>query len=222
MLAGDPAKQFEWHENYRDMMKNMYRTTYTDMAHGRETYCKSDFPSGYGGHIPCIRHDVLFKNTSFERNRVLNRSDPSRDAFPSFVDQISGLPTVTKHPCGAKKNPTKGVVPHDGTTTMLRPPWGIMSSKRDPLNYRATPATMMRSHSSPLLTAGSHVASPTHQNHRSEEGGQLQSFLESTASFPSANSSPKGERLRRTVDFANELANSRMPDESGMLRAELP
>eukprot|EP00439_Symbiodinium_sp_Y106_P082679 s27_g22.t1 len=73
----------------------------------------------------------------------------------------------TKHPCGARKNPTKGVVPHDGTTTMLKPPWGVLTGKRDPLNYRAVPPTMKRAFSTPSIarsndaarTAGSLMAS---------------------------------------------------------------
>merc|ERR1719215_1424403 len=89
----DPSKQFEWHEAYRDMVKNMYRTTYTDASHFRETNVKSDYPVGYGGHIPNVRHDVLHRNTQFDRNRHMQRLDPSRDAHPSFVDQLSGIPT---------------------------------------------------------------------------------------------------------------------------------
>ncbi|CAK9052849.1 unnamed protein product [Durusdinium trenchii] len=42
--------------------------------------------------------------------------------MPSFKSNLDGVPWYTKHPCGARKNPTKGVVPHNGTTTMLKPP----------------------------------------------------------------------------------------------------
>mmetsp|Transcript_56613 Transcript_56613/g.132914 ORF Transcript_56613/g.132914 Transcript_56613/m.132914 type:complete len:197 (+) Transcript_56613:88-678(+) len=167
LVAGDPAKQWEWHESYRDLFKNMYRTTYSDMSHGRETYVRSDYPAGYGGHIPSIRFDILHRNTAFDRNQALIRSDPSRDAMPSFKANLDGVPNYTKHPCGARKNPTKGVVPHDGTTTMLKPPWGVLTGKRDPLNYRAVPPTMKRAFSTPSIarsndaarTAGSLMAS---------------------------------------------------------------
>eukprot|EP00933_Yihiella_yeosuensis_P053272 TRINITY_DN51478_c0_g1_i1.p1 TRINITY_DN51478_c0_g1~~TRINITY_DN51478_c0_g1_i1.p1 ORF type:complete len:234 (+),score=28.82 TRINITY_DN51478_c0_g1_i1:182-883(+) len=228
MLMGDPAKQWEWHETYRDMMKNHYRTTYSDMAHGRETYCKSDFPSGYGGHIPAIRHDQLFRNTAFDRNRTLMRSDPSRDAFPSFIDQIAGLPTITKQPCGARKNPTKGVVPHDGTTTMLKPPWGIMTGRREALNYRSVPATMLRSSSLPSLTrdgGSTNVNAPAMGNSRSQAGGGAKSFLdESTMSEVGVSEivSPDAARMKRSVQIANETAQySRMPNESEILAENL-
>ncbi|CAJ1372431.1 unnamed protein product [Effrenium voratum] len=36
LVAGEPEKQFEWHETYRDFAKNMYRTSYSDMSRHRE------------------------------------------------------------------------------------------------------------------------------------------------------------------------------------------
>mmetsp|Transcript_22836 Transcript_22836/g.44389 ORF Transcript_22836/g.44389 Transcript_22836/m.44389 type:complete len:226 (-) Transcript_22836:94-771(-) len=151
-IAGLPATQWEWHEAHRDLAKNMYRTSYSDMSHGREAHVRSDYPSGYGGHIPSLRHDVLHRNTSFDRSATLRRNDPSRDSHPSFLDQISGIPTVTKFPSGARKNPTSGVVQHDGTTTTLKPPWGVLTHKtRQPLNYRFPPPNMRRTASSPAL-----------------------------------------------------------------------
>lgn len=155
MIAGDPALQWEWHEAFRDQVKNMYRTSYSDMSHNREVYVKSDFPSGYGGHVPSVRHDVLHRNTAFDRKMALSRTDPSRDALPSFNDQIAGLPTSTKYPCGAKNNPTKGVVRHDGTTTMLKPPWGVMTGVREGLNQRNQPPTMRMQRTGSLPTLGS-------------------------------------------------------------------
>eukprot|EP00440_Ansanella_granifera_P046731 gb/GFBE01050607.1/.p1 GENE.gb/GFBE01050607.1/~~gb/GFBE01050607.1/.p1 ORF type:complete len:234 (+),score=41.39 gb/GFBE01050607.1/:1-702(+) len=228
LIAGDPAKQWEWHESYRDQFKNMYRTTYSDMSHGRETYVKSDFPAGYGGHIPSIRFDVLHRNTSFDRNQALSRTDPSRDAFPSFKANLEGLPNYTKNPCGAKKNPTKGVVPHDGTTTMLKPPWGVMSSKRMPLNFRAVPPTMSRSSSSPLLGgsrvnaaargAGSIMAGGETAQNYEPSYMQQDSMMESTQDV----TSPSNDRLKRTVHMANEHAMAaRMPHESEILAEQL-
>merc|ERR1740139_4306 len=105
MTDKDPARQFEWHESYRDMMKNMYRSTYTDSSHFREVHTKSDYPAGYGGHIPSMRHDVLHRNTEFDRKRECMRQDPSRDAHPTFIDQLSGVPTYTKSPAGAHTHP---------------------------------------------------------------------------------------------------------------------
>eukprot|EP00931_Biecheleriopsis_adriatica_P080169 TRINITY_DN53518_c0_g1_i1.p1 TRINITY_DN53518_c0_g1~~TRINITY_DN53518_c0_g1_i1.p1 ORF type:complete len:240 (-),score=42.80 TRINITY_DN53518_c0_g1_i1:125-754(-) len=204
LVAGDPSKQWEWHEAYRDQIKNMYRTTYSDMAHGRETYVKSDFPAGYGGHVISLRHDLLHRNTSLDRKIALMRTDPSRDAFPTFKPNLDGVPGSTKHPSGARKNPTKGVVPHDGTTTMLKPPWGIMTSKRDPLNYRAAPPTMKTSQSSPLLGAGAMMAS-----------GQL-----TEPSFQQ--SSPSAGSLKQSVQMANDYArDGTMPHESDILGDQL-
>ncbi|CAE8608229.1 unnamed protein product [Polarella glacialis] len=203
MIAGDPAKQWEWHEAHRDMLKNMYRTSYSDMSHGREVTVKSDFPSGYAGHVRCVGHDILHRNTQYDRVALLSRSDPSRDAFPSFMDQIAGIPTITKFPSGAKKTPSYGVVPHNGTTTMLKPPWGIMTSKRDPLNYRASPPTMKRVQSTPSM--------------RGPLGGAGSLMSGEASPF-----SPSSERLRKTVQMANDQALSgEMLNESDILGDEL-
>jgi hypothetical protein len=151
MIDKDPALQWKWHEAYRDLNKNMYRTSYTDASHFRETYVKSDFPAGYGGHIPSIRHDILFRNTEFDRKWALMRQDPSRDSKVSFHDQISGVPSYTKYPCGAKKNPSKGVCLHDGTTRPLAP-WGItVNPYREGLSQRTIPSTIQRARSTPGL-----------------------------------------------------------------------
>lgn len=209
MIAGDPAAQWEWHETFRDQSKNMYRTSYSDMAHFREVHVKSDFPSGYGGHVRSIRHDVLHRNTAFDRKMVLQRTDPSRDAFPSFIDQLAGLPTSTKYPCGARNNPTKGVVKHDGTTTMLKPPWGVMTGVRDPLNMRTAPPTMRRNTSLPAL------GSSMRANDAAMNAGSL---LARNISTPTQEKAPApvpvksvgpmspNERLRQTVHTANEDA----------------
>lgn len=155
MLAGDPARQWEWHESFRDLAKNQYRTSYNDMAHFREVHVRSEYPSGYAGHVPSLRHDVLFRNTAFDRTLHLRRADPSRDAHSSFDMQIGGLPTSTAFPQGAKKNPTLGVVPHDGTTTAPKTPWGLLKGSSSPLNHRSTPGTMRRNCSAPsLVSAG--------------------------------------------------------------------
>jgi len=143
-LAGDPEDQASWHASFRDASNNMYRTSYTDMSHGREVCVRSDYPSGYGGHVPSVRHDVLFRNTGFDMETAGRRTDQKRDAFPGFRDQILGIPTTTSCPRGAKKTPTHGIIPHNGTTTMLKPPWGVLTSKSDPLNHRTTPRTTPR------------------------------------------------------------------------------
>mmetsp|Transcript_72377 Transcript_72377/g.183119 ORF Transcript_72377/g.183119 Transcript_72377/m.183119 type:complete len:203 (+) Transcript_72377:99-707(+) len=200
MLAGSPDTQWEWHEAHRDQVKNMYRTSYTDMAHSRETYVKSDFPAGYGGHVASVRHEVLHRNTGFDRQQALMRTDPSRDAFPSFNVEISGLPTSTAFPCGAKKNPTYQVVPHSGSTTNPRAPWGLLSGGVEGLNQRFVPATVKHNASAPsLVYAGSQMASPARETQSSPDN-----------------------RLNQTVSRANaEAARGHMPTEAEMLVGEM-
>jgi len=221
LIAGDFSKQWEWHEAYRDMTKNMYRTSYMDMSHGKEVHVKSDYPSGYGGHVPSIRHDVLFRNTSFDRQAAVRRSDPSRDAHPSFIDHISGIPTVTRFPQGAKKTPSFGVVPHDGTTSMLKPPWGIQTSKRDPLNYRCPPPTMVRVGSGSALgrsnEAAKNAGSVLAGYDAGSDGGAM--MYANNSGMSDGRASPN---FKRTVTYANQEAQkARMPSESEILRAQM-
>uniref|UniRef100_A0A7S2B625 Uncharacterized protein n=1 Tax=Alexandrium andersonii TaxID=327968 RepID=A0A7S2B625_9DINO len=215
LIAGDPAKQWEWHEAHRDLAKNMYRTSYNDMAHGREVCMKSDYPAGYGGHIPSMRHDVLFRNTAFERNIVLRRSDPSRDSFPSFHDQISGIPTITSFPRGAKNNPTYKVVPHDGTTTTPKPPWGVLADKvREPLNYRTVPPTMKRTQSLPSVGMPRDAATKLEEARAATPSGLAPSPLGVPPS--------PGSRLQQHVSMANEASRlGRMPSESEILAQQM-
>mmetsp|Transcript_82455 Transcript_82455/g.231274 ORF Transcript_82455/g.231274 Transcript_82455/m.231274 type:complete len:211 (+) Transcript_82455:63-695(+) len=207
MLAGDPANQMEWHEAHRDLAKNMYRTSYSDMSHSRETYVRSDFPAGYGGHVPSVRFDVLHRNTAVDRQMALRRFDPSRDAHPSFQMQLDGLPSVTAFPSGAKKNPTRGVVPHSGWTTSPKPPWGIMTGK--PLNQRTVPQTLRRNASAPTLaSAGVHLAASAAAARQAPRAMLAQE-------------SPTAARMRSTVELANcEAGRGCMPTEAEMLAAE--
>jgi len=142
LIAGDPANQSEWHEVHRDMMKNMYRTSYSDMSHGREVSVKSDFPSGYGGHVPSVRHDITFRNTAFDREQGQRRYHPTRDTHPSFEEQIAGVPGHTSNPRGARRQPTYGTIPHNGTTGMPNFPWAVSATRREPLTHRMPPPTM--------------------------------------------------------------------------------
>jgi len=236
MIDKDPALQWKWHEAYRDMNKNMYRTSYTDATHFRETYVRSDFPAGYGGHIPSIRHDILHRNTEFDRKQACMRQDPSRDSMVSFNDQISGVPTVTKYPCGAKKNPTKNVSLHDGTTRPLAP-WGItVNASREMPNQRSIPATLLRARSTPMLQqAGSRMAgggdssgsSPARLQQQKQQQQQQQQWQQqedygyqqdqqgferppSSGRGPQQRGpggpSPTNDGLRQSVDFANAEA----------------
>ena len=214
MIAGDPAKQWEWHEAHRDAMKNMYRTSYSDMSHNREAHVRSDFPSGYGGHVRSLRFDVLHRNTAFDRNVALQRGDPSRDAFPSYEMQIAGMPSVTQFPCGARKNPTKGVVPHSGSTTNPKPPYGLLTGSRK-LNQRTMPPTF-RTH-----TMGASASSPALGVGRSmmmaSQSAQQMAPPEMRDGPPSPN-----EHVRRTVTTANRDAQEgRYPTEAEVLAEQM-
>lgn len=122
----------EMHETFRDTTKNMYRSSYHDMVHGREISVKSDLPSGYGGHVPSLRHDVLFRNTAFDRTTQTKRNDTSRDAFPSFEEQISGIPSYTSTPRGPKKTPTARTIP----SLTCSPPWAVTLPLQAPPTHR--------------------------------------------------------------------------------------
>lgn len=238
VLCGDPADQWDWHEAHRDSMKNMYRTSYQDATHFREVHVKSDMPAGYGGHSTSLRFDVLHRNTSFDRNALLKRTDPSRDAFPSFVDHIAGIPTATQYPEGAKKNPTYGVIPHNSKTATPKPPWGQqIPYHREPLNHRYAPPTMTRTQSLPQMglsrantaavNAGSMLAADvpnTQYNTPQYQHGESVPPLKRSdkPSNGALRASPMSDHLRRTVNTANEQAQrGRMPTESEVLAEQM-
>jgi len=123
--TGDLKTQWKWHETFRDSAKNMYRTSYTDMIHGREVCVRSDYPSGYGGHVPSLRHDILYRNEGFDRTRKLQNNDEGRDSFPSFEKQISGAGATTVKTT-AKVDPK-------------RTPWALTLPIRNPPTFRTTP-----------------------------------------------------------------------------------
>jgi len=216
LLEVDPAKQWDWHEAHRDMSRNQYRTSYTDMTHFKEVNVKSDYPSGYGGHIPSIRHDILFKNTAFDRQLALRRNDPSRDAHPSYKDQISGIPTWCSKPQGAKKNPSYGVVPHDGTTSNLVSPWGVVKPVNAVPSFRNVPASLKRARSMPGLTA---QASAGAQMMSQSPMGQSQSMAQMMPQMAQMAPSPSqgSDRLKRTVSIANAQSNQ----QPGMTEQEM-
>lgn len=228
LLDVDPAKQWEWHEAYRDMAKNQYRTSYTDMVHFKEVNVKSDYPSGYGGHIPCIRHDILHRNTQFDRQQVLRRNDPSRDAHPSFRDQLAGIPTFCAKPQGARKNPTWGVVPHDGTTTNLISPWAVVSPVQPVPSYRNVPTTLKRARSSPQITGNRmnqgalSAAAAAVMQPPSPAAAASPSQLETTMAQEAPSPGGASDRLKRQVNYANaQSSQQRMPSEQEMLMGEV-
>lgn len=150
--VGDLSAQWHWHETFRDTAKNMYRTSYSDMIHGREVAVRSDFPAGYGGHIRSLRHDALFRNTAFDRKTHMMRCNPSRDSLPSFGMQIEGIPTYCEKPRGSKKVPTAGSVPHNPVASACRPPWALTLPLREAPSFRSVPSSMMtRTFSEPTM-----------------------------------------------------------------------
>lgn len=212
LVGSNPATQFEWHESYRDAVKNMYRTTYEDMSHSREVNVRSDYPSGYGGHVPSVRHDILFRNTEFDRTAEVRRNDPNRDAYPSFTDHIAGIPTSTKFPQGAKRPPSFGVVPHDGTTTMLKPPWAVLTSKSAPLCFRTSP---------PSMENGQLRIGTPRINTAAKAGGSLMGEGPFSARGPSRGT-PSANSMKKTVTHANTTAqNGIMPTETEILFGEV-
>lgn len=136
LTTGDLGTQKDWHNSYKDLANNMYRTSYQDMIHGREIAVKSDMPSGYGGHIPSLRHDVLFKNTEFDRMRGSLKSDHGRDTMPSFQEQNLGLPAMTPNPRGRPRPPTAGTIPT--YSHYVKPPWALTTHLQEPLTFRTS------------------------------------------------------------------------------------
>lgn len=193
LIAGDPARQWEWHEAHRDLAKNMYRTSYADASHFRECHVKSDFPSGYGGHIPSLRHDILHRNTQLDRDMLTRKVDPSRDTHPSFAHQITGVPSCP-NPRGSKTAPSYKVVRHSGSTTDPKPPYGLSTNwSRQGLNQRTVPPTMKRSYSAPQVAGAAICGSAPTSPVGTYSPGQL---------------SP-GTRLQQSVDLANAESQRR-------------
>eukprot|EP00811_Abedinium_folium_P000218 NODE_10199_length_1369_cov_9.669887.p1 GENE.NODE_10199_length_1369_cov_9.669887~~NODE_10199_length_1369_cov_9.669887.p1 ORF type:complete len:314 (-),score=27.39 NODE_10199_length_1369_cov_9.669887:330-1271(-) len=139
-----PEEQHEWHDTYGDMKMNMYRTSYQDMVQGHEVAVKNDFPAGYGGHVPSVRHDVMFRNSLFDRMQGHLRAHPDRDTFPTFVDQKDGQPCHTAKPRGARMRPTPWVVPN----LPVKTPWANTLPLQQQPSFHTTPR-WSRSFSSP-------------------------------------------------------------------------
>jgi len=108
----------------RRLDMNTYRTTYADMTHGLETSIKSDYPSGYGGHVPNLRHQVLFRNTKFDDD-LLTRRHEFRDALPDFTANKLGLPYYTANPRVPTDVNTFGTKMKENP--LISPPWCIQA-----------------------------------------------------------------------------------------------
>lgn len=111
----------EFDERGRLKDPNMYRTSYHDMCLGLEVCVKSDFPSGYGGHVPTLRHQILFKNSPEAKELEARKADVTRDSFGGFDANIKGIPYLTKNAKRKAEGPSAGYFP----PILVRPPWAV-------------------------------------------------------------------------------------------------
>lgn len=132
--TGDLSKQWEWHANFRDASKNMYRTTNQDMMERREVAVKSKFPSGYQGHCARRAHDVMFANTVLAQEIDQRQVDVTRDSKPSFEHQINGSMTFAK--TDKEETPLYGTMPDSNVVS----PWGVWNPIHAMPSYKTTPA----------------------------------------------------------------------------------
>lgn len=129
------------HFAFHDRQANMYRTSYSDMTKGNETAVMSNYPSGYGGHVPTLKHDVLFVNMEFHKTLDDRNGHPDRDAFPHFGHQIAGNPVYTENPRGARTAET-ALTTHPAT--MKDTPWAVQLHLNPAPSHRTSPRTIVR------------------------------------------------------------------------------
>lgn len=218
LTTGNPDTQHEWHETYRDTMQNMYRTSYKDMIHGREVAVKNDMPAGYGGHVLSTRHDVLFRNTAFDRKSDMLRTDPARDVMPSFREQNDGVPSSTHFPRGRKKPPTAGTVPD----ALVKPPWALTSSIRVPPTFRTSPPGSARSQTTPRGVSSSSWAGMSGGQRTNTAAMTAGQSMSQAAAAVDIDVPPQSARENRGLHFAvasanEEAARHRMPTEEEIL-----
>ena len=95
--------RWKYHESFNDEMKNMYRTNYHDFMDKKPVTFISDFPCGYSGYQANLKHDIIHRNTSFEKTYGHTR-DPSlpnihgRFRLPDFKSCKEGKPGFTENP----------------------------------------------------------------------------------------------------------------------------
>jgi len=215
MIAGDPGNQWEWHEAYRDLANNMYRTSYADMSQGREVHVRSDFPSGYGGYVPSVKHDVLFRNTAFEKSSALKWNNPDRESFPSFENQIMGIPASTPFPRGARRVPNQGTGAQGRDTADVKPPWAVWKAACQPLNHRRSPPTLKRSASAPAPANRNNAATMSADSEsRSQKQLPAARPASALADFRQAGM-PSGQRASRPSSATGRRASR--PSSAGSL-----
>lgn len=215
LATSNPETQLAWHEAYRDNMQNMYRTSYQDMVHGREVAVKNDFPDGYGGHVPSLRHDVLFRNTKFDRMHDSLRGNVARDIFPSFQEQNEGIPSSTRFPRGKKKPPTAGTVPH----VLVKPPWALTLALQEPPTFRTSPSNTARLGSAPTPRWHNSQSAQERSNNSARYAGQaMAGGADNMANGDLTMDAWPQSPVQTAVASANKQAKSnRMPTEEEIL-----
>jgi hypothetical protein len=129
------SDRYKWHTAFHDHAKNMYRTNYHDFMNIDPVALQADFPAGYGGNKPSIRHEVIHRNTSFEKTyghlRDAKYASEGRYHFPEFTGNKQGIPVLTPNPqlpnaqfeyCTAIGG---RLSPQDQIATFKKGPWGV-------------------------------------------------------------------------------------------------
>lgn len=140
--------RYLWHGAFRDEVKNMYRTSYQDFMTLSPVALQSDFPSGYGGNKPSMRHEVLHRNTAFEKTyghlRNGSLACSGRFHFPDFSASKTGTPIFTANPqrpnaqfefCTALGGALK---PEDHIATFKKAPWGLNEGALPKLTHESS------------------------------------------------------------------------------------
>ncbi|KAF4727235.1 hypothetical protein FOZ63_019014, partial [Perkinsus olseni] len=132
-----------------------------DMVNLREVAVRSDFPSGYAGHVPTLKHDLLFKNTKlwqdfqheFDRKDVdpvgVSCTEDAKteikvtDRLPAFGGQKAGVPQFCQNPRGANKIPREVFQKINGALAVkgggIKAPYATTPPVRKSPSYRDVP-----------------------------------------------------------------------------------
>ena len=139
--------RYQWQQSFRDDVKNMYRTNYHDFTNLDPVALQSDFPAGYGGNKPSIRHEVLHRNTAFEHTyghmRDGRLASAARYHFPDFTASKEGTPIYTLNPripnpqfefCTALGG---SLTAEDQISTFKKAPWGLNQAALPKLTFES-------------------------------------------------------------------------------------
>lgn len=167
--------------------------------------------------MPSVRHDIAFRNTAFDREQWQKKNHPARDKHPSFEEQIAGVPCHTSNPMGARRRPTYGTIPHDGTTSMPRCPWAVATTRREPLTHRMPPPTMCHPDfqpPQPLSARG--VRSHELKNFNTPRGTRTNAAARAAGSMLAADATPRAMVASDATPSAEDTmgvgSNGALPD----------